>query len=102
MLLGIRWPNCRGQLKTSSIRRQRQTFSLAPKCSSIGSKRPLGLAQMPSRTRTQTRTDRDLLRIATFILFDAAVYHEGLSGTGAIAGVISLRQACTPLQWFLA
>jgi hypothetical protein len=54
---------------------------------------------MPTRTSAQRRTDRDLLRIATFILFDAAVYHEGLTGT--IINLRSLRKATSPIQTFL-
>lgn len=54
------------------------------------------------QTRTQTRTDRDLLRIATFILFDAVLFHEALAGGNPSAtGVISLRKATQPLQTFL-
>lgn len=54
---------------------------------------------MPVKTRPQKRTERDLLRVATFILFDAAVYHEGLAGT--IPTIASLRRATSPTQGFL-
>jgi len=53
---------------------------------------------MPRRT-TQSETDRDLLRVATFILFDAAVFHEALASNSA--RVASLRKATSPLQRFL-
>jgi len=44
-------------------------------------------------------TNRDLLRIATFILFDATVFHEALSG--ADSRLHSLRDASAPVQSFL-
>jgi hypothetical protein len=42
---------------------------------------------------------RDLLRIASFILFDAAVFHEALSSSHAT--IQSLRRRSKPLQTFL-
>jgi hypothetical protein len=48
---------------------------------------------------TPNETDRDLLRVATFILFDAAVFHEALASNSAY--VTSLRKATPPLQSFL-
>jgi hypothetical protein len=52
-----------------------------------------------TKTRAQKKADRDFLRIATFILFDASVYHEVLA---AHIEVTSLRKATGSLQKFLA
>lgn len=46
-----------------------------------------------------TKLDKDLLRIAVFILFDALVFHEALSGAQPI--IKSLRRASHPYQRFL-
>jgi hypothetical protein len=43
--------------------------------------------------------DRDLIRIATFILFDAAVFHDALAGVNST--IPPLRRATKPLQGFL-
>lgn len=44
-------------------------------------------------------TERDLIRIATFILFDAAIFHDSL--TGAVAELKPLRTARAPYSKFL-
>lgn len=49
--------------------------------------------------KKKSPTDRDLLRIATFILFDAVVFHEVLSGVSP--AVRSLRKSTQPYQTFL-
>jgi hypothetical protein len=54
---------------------------------------------MTAMRRTQTETEKELLRVAAFILFDAAVFHEVLAGTHPT--VQSLRNAAIPLQTFL-
>jgi len=51
------------------------------------------------RKTSKVQGNRDLLRIASFILFDAAVFHEALSATHK--HVESLRRRTKPLQSFL-
>ena len=52
-----------------------------------------------TKTRAQKTADKDLLRISSFVLFDAAVYHEVLAGSPL--RITSLRKATDPIQRFL-
>lgn len=62
-------------------------------------KAALGIEE-DGRDRKRTATDPALVRMAAFILFDAAVFHEILSGTKA--SVRSLRSATPPYHGFLS
>ncbi len=53
---------------------------------------------MPKPTPKKA-TERDLIRIATFILFDAAIFHDALTGT--VVGLTPLRAAKAPYSTFL-
>src|SRR5687768_8880244 len=55
---------------------------------------------MAKRTQKKTATNRDLIRIAAFILFDAAIFHDAL--TGSVAGLKPLRRSKSPYSKFLA
>ena len=52
------------------------------------------------KAKPKKATERDLVRIATFILFDAAIFHDAL--TGAIPSLTPLRAAKPPYSKFLA
>ncbi|MEM4204919.1 MAG: hypothetical protein QXS54_12700, partial [Candidatus Methanomethylicaceae archaeon] len=54
---------------------------------------------MRKSTKNKTGLDEDLLKIATFILFDALIFHEVISNTEPV--VVSLRRATRPIQLFL-
>jgi len=52
------------------------------------------------KARPKKATERDLIRIAAFILFDAAIFHEALTGT--VRALKPLRTATSPYSDFLS